>query len=264
MNTVLMYAHPKVGQHWLMFIVSNYYHVKEGLEPANWEEVMGYTKFDPSDLSINADGISYRSINLSKDIKFARIEYAYDYPIKDYRSSKFIDSFDKRVYIYRNPADVLISMYYYFQTKTEKIQEVNKKKDLKGDIEFEKYAKGKLEIYLDHVKNSIDHADLVLCYDDLLKDPTPFREVLSWIYGDIDEEIFQKTLYYSSFNYVHKLEHEIKKSWAGYTEKALVFHSRNGSSEQYKETMSSELIEYIKQKWIKLCNEKKQIRRFFE
>jgi len=123
---------------------------------------------------------------------------------------------------------------------------------------FENYAEDKIDKYISHIERSVDHVDLVLYYDDLRKDPTPFRTVLGYFYDEIDETIFQKTLKISSFNHVNKMETTLKKETIGIKgRKGVRFHARDGRSGQYHKLMSKSLIEYISEKWNAL---KKQIK----
>lgn len=262
MNNILLFAHPKTGQHWIIWLLGNYQQLTLGREPIGWIKVLEFSKFgDPNDknrkgcIDIPADKLVYKSAPMH----FARIEYPYKYNTE---IDKFIDSFDKKAYLYRNPFDVMISMYYYFQNNIPKIDEILAKKDLKGDQEFETYARNKIDVYINHVRDSIDEADLVLYYDDLLLDPSPFRELIGYFYNhEFNEDLFQKTLHLSSFDHVSKLERDLKKQQFIEEKKDRnefhIFHTRNGRSGQYKNLMSQELIEYITQKWDKLKKEVK-------
>lgn len=249
---ILLYAHPKTGQHWIIWLLANYQSLLQTGEPSDWLKVLTFSKFNDPKGFINstASEIIYNS----EPMHFARIEYPYKFSEK---INKFIESFDKRVYLYRNPYDVMISMYYYFQTGIERIDTLLAKPDLKDDFEFETYVRDKIDVYINHVRDSIDIADLVLYYDDLLIDPSPFRELLGYFYNhEFREDIFQQTLQLSSFNHVGKLERELKKRLLVEEGKDRnefhIFHARDGRSGQYKELMSLELIDYITEQWNKL------------
>jgi len=244
---VLGIAHPKTGQHYIIWFLGNYQRLINNREPMNWEKILEFSKFEPTSMRVLAPELTY----LSETINFTRIEYPYRYNTK---IDTFIESFDKTIYLYRNPYDTLISMFYYFQTELEVIKEINKLENLKGYKPFEVYVKEKIDVYINHIRKSIDHVDLVLYYDDLITDPSPFREILSYFYdSNLNEGIFQKALELSSFKHVSMLERKLKKEQRKKEQKDrnefFIFHARNGRSGQYHELMSQELIDYISKKW---------------
>lgn len=242
MKNVLMCASVKTGQHWVVWIIANYQRLINNKPKMTWKEILGYSKLNGS-----IDGLAPNRKYNSETIHFVRVEYPYGFNSK---VKRFMKSFDKLIYLYRNPYDTLISMFYYFHTDPILIKIIREKEDFKGDEFFEEYVKSKLDKYLSHIERSIDHADLVLYYDDLLKDTSPFRTVLSYFYDKIDEDIFQKTLRISSFNYVNSLEALLKKETITFKgRKNVRFHARDGSSGQYRKLMSFELINYITQRW---------------
>jgi hypothetical protein len=243
MNTVLSIAHSKTGQHWVIWLLANYQRLINNNPPMTWVEILEYSKIKGS-LDLLAHEREYHS----ETINFVRIEYPYNY---NSRISRFIKSFDKTMYLYRSPHDVMISMFYYFNYHGELGIEIRAKKDFKDWKFFDDYVKEKIDIYCNHIERSIDYVDLVLYYDDLLIDPSPFRELLSFFYDEIDEDIFQKTLEISSFKHVHNLEMNFPKN-LGKDPKDTPLHARSGRSGQYHELMNPELINYITEKWEEL------------
>src|SRR4030042_274006 len=201
MKNVVMYSHPKTGQHWILFFVANYHRILNGVnEPISWEDVMEFGKSKES-LTVLAPNKKYR-----EDLPhLIRIEYPYSYSLE---VKKYIDSFDKRVYLYRNPFDCMISMYYYFIASSDIIKNVNSAKNFKNNSYFEDFCKNHLDGYLAHIRVSIDKADLVLYYDDLKEDPLNFIRLLRFFYDKINRTVFNKALAWSSFNYVNKMEKE--------------------------------------------------------
>lgn len=244
-TNVLLFAHPKTGQHWILFIVANYQRLINLKPKITWKEILLFARFTES-IKKSASSINYNS----ETVNFVRIEYSYTHNIN---VRNFIDSFDKRIYLYRNPYDVMISMFYYFHTDPKLIKEIREKKDFKNYKFFEDYVKEKIDIYCAHIKSSIDYADLVLYYDDLLEDTSPFRILLGYFYDELYEPVYQKTLEVSSFKYVNNMEKILKKDKIlNKGRKNVIFHARNGRSGQYYELMNDELIDYITEKWEKL------------
>jgi hypothetical protein len=172
---------------------------------------------------------------------FIRLEYPYSYSLI---VKKFMDSFDKRIYLYRNPYDTMISMFYYFAVNPGVVQTINTYKDFKEFKYFEDFCKYHIEGYIAHVEVSIDKADLVLYYDDLKQDPSILKKIVEWLYGDVNDLLFKRALEWSDFKFVNAMEKELKKG-----QENVVFHARDGRSGQYKELMSNDLINYITEKW---------------
>ena len=241
MNNVCFFSHPKTGQHWILFFVANYHRILNGInEPISWENVMEFGK-SKKVFTVLASDKKYK-----EDLpRLIRIEYPYSYSLE---VKNYINSFDKRVYLYRNPFDTMISMYYYFIANPIYIKQINEAKTFEDNEYFEDFCKSHLDGYIAHIEVSIDKADLVLYYDQLKKDPTDLKKLLQYFYfGDIDERAFNKALEWSSFEYVNEMEKELKKG-----QENVVFHARDGRSGQYKELMSLDLINYIQEKWDKL------------
>lgn len=198
-----------------------------------WEIILEYSKFGSS-LALHANQQNYK-----KDFPtFLRIEYSRIFSIEILR---LFNSFDKTVYLYRCPHDVMISTFQYFSSTNR--EDIN----LKDNKYFHDYVRYRLPRYISHIEVSMSYCDLVLCYDKLLKDPSNFRKLLLFFYEELDEEIYQKTLEFSSFKKVHEQEVELTKDRPNH-----VFHTRDGRSGQYKDVMDKSLIDYIDKKWKKV------------
>ena len=237
-----MCAHPKTGQHYIVFTVANYQRLINNKPIMTWKEILEFSRFRDS-IKRCAHCVKYNS----ESVNFMRLEYPYNHnPL----IKQFIDSFDQKIYLYRNPYDTMISMFYYFHTDPILVKEIRERKDFKGWKFFEDYIKEKIEVYRSHIWKSIDYVDLVLYYDDLLIDTSPFRTILGYFYKELDETIYQKTLEVSSFKHVNKMESILKKERVlNEGRENVIFHARSGRSGQYHELMSIELIDYITKQW---------------
>jgi len=241
MNNVCFFSHPKTGQHWILFFLANYHRILSSInEPISWENMMEFGKSKEA-FTVLAPNRKYK-----EDLPhLIRIEYPYSYSLE---IKKYIDSFDKRVYLYRNPFDTMISMYYYFIANPLYIKQINKAKNFEDNQYFEDFCKSHLMGYISHIEVSIDKADLVLYYDSLKKDPSDFKKLLQLFYDEkIYDQAFQKALKWSSFEHVNEMEKKLKQG-----QENVVFHARDGRIGQYKELMSLDLINYIQDKWDKL------------
>lgn len=238
-NKVLLVGHPKTGNHWILFVVMNYFRILnfEETETATMKDIYSFGRLKGITREMLKDGIK-ESDFLEGFPTILRSEYS-RYHCLDF--DHFYNSFDKNVYIYRNPYDVMISQFYYLIRQPNLLKYV-KDIPLKSIPFFDNYVQANIYIYISHVKYNAPHADLVLYYDDLQKDPTPFKELLSYFFKEVNEETFQKTIELSCFNNIYQMERKININ----DPKRL---TRNGRSGQYKEVMKPELIEFIKERW---------------
>ena len=243
-NTVLLHAWKKTGQHWFMFVLANYHKIlTENIQkPLDWLLVENFGRKAVGYTSKEWDG-NRRAIN--------RKDFREDYPPM-LRSEMnwegnlvYHESFDKVIYLCRNPFDVLLSYYYYSEKNLLRQLLIDE-----GDLEYAKdplsialdhdklwiYIKERLPLYIRHLNEGYCQGDVVLKYEELMKDPTLFKEAFLLFYDEINEEAFKKALKFGGFEEVHKMNPH---------------HARRGKVGQYKKEMTPQMIEYIK----KICRE---------
>jgi hypothetical protein len=235
-----MIGHPKTGQHWVMFFLAHYHNLALKLgDSIDWAFIGEFAKLKLAPEVLAPDQWYLPNYPKMKWVEYSR---AYDMQVK-----KLFDSFDKKFYIYRNPGDVMVSMFFYFM-RDYHLKEIAKSKDwLKNNEYFNTFVKMNLDEYLSHIEVTIDHCDLVLSYDELRRDPHKFMDLLFLFHDNIDPTIFQKALYLSSFEVTKEIELEAKKEQENPT-----MHCRDGRSNQYLELMDESLIKYITKKWNEL------------
>lgn len=239
-NKVLLCAYPKTGNHWITLVVSNYYNLlnfPEHDRPLTLSDMYGHARFKGWKATMYQKGYQLEDFAPNYPT-FVRVEHSrYDF----FDLDVFFNSFDKLVYLWRNPLDVMISHFYYLIRNREQVKHM-KHVSLKGHAYFENYARANLLHYIAHVKYNRPRAHLVLHYDSLLHDPSPFKVLLGYLFKTVDETIFKKAIQYSSFQTIHA--HEVK-----ITEPEAKFMTRDGRSKQYVDYMTPKLIEEIKHKW---------------
>jgi len=225
-NMVLLNAHQKTGQHWLVFLLANYHKIlTENITETIPFKDTNFTTFGNPNTHLDDDikEIEERGIQLT-DFKegfprLKRSEAIWDEKHNDIDFHKLHKSFDKVIYLYRNPFDTMISLYYWYEKK----------------YDLEELVKDRLGYYIEHLQKGFIHADVILCYEELREDPNKFKEALLLFFDEINEVIFQKALKMSSFESIHKINPK---------------HARKGTVGQYREEMSKELIDLIKRE----CN----------
>ncbi len=221
---VLLNAHQKTGQHWLLFVLANYHKIlTENAQKGILFRETSYSRFGLADCDI--DEITERGIEFSDfDEGFPtlkRTEAIWNNIWFKRSYCKLHESFDKVIYLYRNPFDVMISLLHWHKLEMKDLEDLVKKR---------------LPYYIRHLNEGIPHANVLLRYEDLRKDPNGFKKALLLFYDEINENVFKKSLEMSSFEAIHKIN---------------PFHARNGRVGQYLKIMSEELIQYIRIE----CNE---------
>lgn len=206
---VLFCGHSKTGQHWILLVIENYHRILD----SNAETSITFEELH------NLVRIYGGSANFTRKYITGELHLKWTEEARTPRFINLFNNFDKLIYLHRHPGDVMISMFHYYDKS----------------LEFQEYVKNNIPKYLDHIEQTIGYADVVLCYDELRKDPSDFRKVIRLFYEEINEEVFQKALEISSFDAIHSLKDDV-----------VVRHTCDGRSGQYKEIMNENMIEYIK------------------
>lgn len=246
-NSILLCGFEKVGNTWIRFLIYNYFYVLNfgSKKTLTYEELRSLTRnipfFYKGRLKKGRSPFKFKE-------GYPKVGYThssfdgYGLVGKINHITDFWNFFDKSVYIYRNPFDVIISNFYYW---------TNRKKPLfihYTQNSFISFVDFILKKYIYHIKKTIDKVDIILNYDKLRKDPNEFRKVLRLLVNKIDEEAFKKTVELSSFENIRKMGIEMNQKY-GMGRKYKGHFTRDGRSGQYKEIMKPKLIRHIKNKW---------------
>jgi hypothetical protein len=234
-NTVLLCGIQKAGNTLCRFVIFNYFNVlnNKATKTLNWDELQ------KPHLDRVEHGLDYEY----KD-GFPMVFHthnAYDgqgLNVKYEGYPEFFQQFDKLIYLYRNPFDCMISYWHFVENRNG----VDYQRDLK---EFTKWF---LPKWIHHVKTTRCKADLVLDYDKLRRNPYPlFTEVIALVNnGIINIGILDKTIEMSSFENIRKMSDEVGNPAGLGNPHYRGYFCRDGRSGQYKEVMSKELIDYIR------------------
>lgn len=252
MNHILICSIQKTGSTWVRFLLFNYFNILNNgaLETLTWDKLKKIHdlrrirkirkrkfEFDHKDdefPDIYHTHLGYNGTGFAKN--FPDISF-------------FFDSFDKLIYVIRNPYDTVIS-YYKFIFNRDKIP--YKKIRMYGKTKLEDFTKYYLEKFIKHVNGTIHRADVILDYDKLRKDPSGFIDTIKLVDGTIDMDVFQKAIKMSSFDNIRKMSDEVNQPYGAGGHLYRGHFCRDGRTGQYKEIMSNELIQYIK----KRCKER--------
>ena len=164
--------------------------------------------------------------------------------------AEFNPLYQKIIYLVRDPRDVMVS-YYWFLKKLGSFQE-----DISQLIRSETYGIG---AWCRHVQGWVEKTSAAkriefIRYEDLKADA---RGVLTRIYTllghEIPEEVFERAIEQSSFPNMKKLE--AYYNYGGDFRFAGLEFVRKGKSGSYRTELSTEDLEYIKQKashWLEI------------
>lgn len=242
MNRILLCGIQKVGNSWTRLIIFNYFNIRDNnaTETLTWDELRAIHDLRRRKVqdAYKLDG--FPNINHTH-ISYNGTGFAVQYNKK--QLNEYFNQFDKLIYIYRNPYDTMISYHRFIFNRDEipyKAIKMHKKQKLE---DFTKYY---LQRFINHVKETMYQADVVLNYDKLRKDPSGFIEAIKLVDGTIDIDIFHKSIKMSSFDNIKKMSDRVKQPYGAGGPLYNGYFCRDGRTGQYKEIMSKELIEYIR------------------
>lgn len=223
-----------------MFVLANYHKIltEDIQKPLDWLEVENFGRkangYTSKEWDANARAITFEDFE-KRYPTMLRSEMNWD------GNREYHESFDKVIYLYRNPFDVLLSYYYYDKKNILRQLLIDE-----GDLEYAqnpleikldheelwRYIKERLPLYIQHLNEGYHHADVVLQYEKLMKDPMLFKDAFLLFYDFIDNNILTKALRFGGFEQVHKMNPH---------------HARRGKVGQYKKEMAPKMIAYIKE-----------------
>lgn len=233
-SKVLLVGIQKTGNTWIRFVIFNYFFLKNhnGTRTLTWDELQ-----EPH-LLRKEKGLNYEYNDGYPLIFHTHNSYdGFGINVQYHGCPVFFKSFDYIIYIYRNPFDTCISYWHFMENRNG----VDYSRDL---VEFTKWF---LPKWIHHVNSTMYQANFILNYDILRKDSSSFYQMFKLITNDqYDKKLLEKAIRLSSFENIRKMSIEIKQPY-GLAKRFRDYFCRDGRSGQYKEVMSEELINYIKE-----------------
>jgi len=235
MNKIILTGFPKTGNTHARFVIFNYWNILEN----NAVETLTYRELIYANEDIwDGKGDQYPQVFFMHMAKNGRTMLGYN------RGEKFemYNREYKIIYVTRNPFDCMISYFHYNKNRDLKDQHIS----YRNINTLEEHTKHFLPLYINHIQSTMPYADVVLNYDKLRKDPSGFRDAIKLVFGVVNEEIFQKAIEMSTFDNIKKMGIEKKQKY-GLASSYRGHFCRDGRSGQYKEVMTPELIEWIRE-----------------
>lgn len=242
---ILLCGLQKCGSNWVRFVIFNYFNILNN----NATKTLTWNELEKPHLERFRRGIDFEGTYEDGFPNIHHTHNSYDghgifvqYP----NYPEFFDKFDIMIYIIRNPFDTIISYWHFMMDRDLPAyplpdDELRELKTLEG------FAKFYLPKWIHHTKTTKHKANIVLDYDILQKDTSDFKRALELITDDhVNEIVYQKALEISTFENIKDMSISTgRPSGLGYPYYRGYF-CRDGRSGQYKDVMSSLLINYIK------------------
>lgn len=239
---ILLFGYPKSGNTWLRFLIYNY---RTLLINPDEKQTITYDRLNSLQNNVMDRGTVFLS---EKGFPcFYRTHKIYKKPY---------NLFEKRIFIHRNPLDTLISSYYFY--KDREVPFLDDPEDIREklhDIDF--YVSYKIDFWIKFYNTSIKHADFVMSYTEMKKDPEiSFIKLLNFLEWDIDEELVRKSINFSSFKNVKKMGEQTNQKYGNGPKdgKFKGEFTRSGEESQFKYELKEETINFVLEKFPEFKN----------
>ncbi len=236
-DRILMYGYPKSGNTWLRFVLYNYRSLL--LDPTQKET------------------ISYDTLNVLQNNVMDRgttCEIRKGFPIF-YRTHKIYmkpySLFTKKIFIHRNPLDTLISAYYFYKNREVPFSDDSLRIRYKlHDIDF--YVCYKINSWIDFYNTSMLHADFVMNYTEMRRDPVrTFSSLINFLDWNLDDMLLKQSIDFSSFSKVKVMEERKNQSYGNGPNDGSFNgeFTRSGEEGQFNSELKPETINFVVNKF---------------
>ncbi|MHC4617103.1 MAG: sulfotransferase domain-containing protein [Planctomycetota bacterium] len=227
-NSIVLAGHQKSGNTWARFVVYNYFNILLN----NARETLTYDELN---------SIQCHTLERGETDSFRP-----GFPVL-YRTHlpyvRAFSYFSNAIYVYRNPLDVLISLYYFQKNRTVPFQgytalEKNRLQDINYFVLYH------LTRWIFHYRSTRYKSDIVLSYERMKQDTFGEFVVAFNILGfNTDEDALRQSIEMSSFENIRRMGRETGQL-SGNTGKTLIGEfTRSGETNQYLSELESSTIE---------------------
>jgi len=232
-NAILFSGFKKSGNTWARFIIFNYFNIliNNANKSLNFDE-------------LNTIQSHYLEGGSAEPFKpgfppFYRTHAAY---------KKVFDYFSKVIYIYRNPLDTIISLYFYEKNRTIPFkgysQSVRKKLH---DIDY--FVLYNIHKWIYHYNSTINKSDVILCYERMKKNAyDEFFTAFNQLGFNLEEEVLKKSIIISSTENIKKMARVTNQLYGMADPKSFKSEFiRSGKTRQYLTELKPYTIKKVKQ-----------------
>lgn len=241
-SKILLFGYPKSGNTWLRFLLYNYRNLL--LNP-NSIETITYDRLNTLQNNIMDRGTTF----------FPEFGFPFFYRThKIYKKS--YNLFDQKIFIHRNPLDTLISSYYFYRDREVPFSDDPLDVRCKlHDINF--YVMYKISNWINFYTVSMQHADFVINYTDIKKNPEQVLiNLLDFLKWDLDSFLLKKAIEFSSFGKIKSMGEEKNQKY-GNGPKDGTFRgefARSGQEGQFHYELQKETIYFVLEKFTEFKN----------
>lgn len=236
-NAILLSGMPKSGNTWTRFVIFNYFNIIN----SNADTTLTFNQLSDIQCHIVNDDPSFTGRFTPPRSGFP-VFYRTHVPYR-----RIYDYFDKVIYVYRNPLDVLVSGHHYFGDREEpfSIAPLEDREKLK-DIDV--YALHHIFSWILHYKTTVDKSHVILCYERMREDPyTEFHAAFTGLGFEVDEDTLRRSIKMSSFESIKKMEDETQQEHKSLFRGLTGKFTRSGETKQYMDVLDPGTIETIRQ-----------------
>ncbi|NEQ78818.1 MAG: sulfotransferase domain-containing protein [Moorea sp. SIO2I5] len=222
-QSILLAGHPKSGNTWTRFVIFNYFNIL----------------LNDADKTLTYVQLSAIQQQVFDDYRIIMGHFMPGFPIlvrthSPYR--KVFRYFGRVIFLYRNPLDVLISLYRVEEKRTGQTVK---------DIPIDAFVLSRLLGWISHYTSIINRCDVIMRYEDMRADPYgEFNRLFHALGIEVQEHILRQSLDLSSFENIRRMGRETNQQNGNhhlYTFKGEF--TRSGQVKQYQGVLKAETIQ---------------------
>lgn len=234
-HPVLLAGFPRSGNTWTRFVIYNYFNILlNGADRTlTYEELNSIQNHRVEDRSTESFAPGFPTL------------YRTHLPYQ-----KVFDCFSHIIYVYRNPLDTLISLYYWHSKRCPAFRGYPPgERERLHNIDY--FVRFNMDRWSYHYRSIMDKSDVPMYYARMQADA--FREFSGLLKGlqySVDEEALRQSIAMSSFNNIKAMgeESNCRRGMANpKTATPELEHTRSGETDQYLRELDPKTIDEARQ-----------------